>query len=64
MNRATRFAAYALVVVSVAACSSSPMGPDSAARCDAKSAKCINSDFVNPHIDFVNPHIDFVNPHI
>lgn len=64
MNRATRLAAYLLVVAGLAACSSSPMGPEGSARCDAKSAKCINPDFVNPHVDFVNPHIDFVNPHV
>ncbi|MBK6307536.1 MAG: hypothetical protein IPF87_11975 [Gemmatimonadetes bacterium] len=64
MNRATRFAAYLVVAASLAACSSSPMGPEGAARCDAKSAQCVNPDFVNPHVDFVNPHVDFVNPHV
>ncbi len=64
MTRATRFAAYIIAAASLAACSSSPMGPDSAAKCNAKTGACVNADFVNPHVDFVNPHIDFVNPHV
>jgi len=57
MNRALRFATYVLVAAGIAACSSSPTGPEGAVRCDATSAKCVNSDFVNPHVDFVNPHV-------
>lgn len=64
MNRATRLTAYLLAAASLAACSSSPMGPAGASKCDAKSGKCVNADFVNPHVDFVNPHVDFVNPHV
>lgn len=64
MTRATRYAAYIIAAASLAACSSSPMGPDSSAKCNPKSGACVNADFVNPHVDFVNPHVDFVNPHI
>jgi len=64
MNRATRFAAYLLAAASLAACSASPMGPEGAAKCDPRSGRCINADFVNPHVDFVNPHVNFVNPHV
>jgi hypothetical protein len=64
MNRATRLAAYILAAASLAACSSSPMEPNGAVKCNPKSGKCVNADFVNPHVDFVNPHIDFVNPHV
>lgn len=64
MPRAIRVAAYLLAVATLAACSSSPMGPDGAAKCNPASDKCVNADFVNPHVDFVNPHVDFVNPHV
>ncbi|MDP1859037.1 MAG: hypothetical protein Q8K82_10215 [Gemmatimonadaceae bacterium] len=61
MNRLTRIAAYAIAAASLAACSSSPMGP-AAAKCDARSGTCANSNFVNPNVNFVNPNVNFVNP--
>ncbi|MEO6445519.1 MAG: hypothetical protein ABIZ91_00495 [Gemmatimonadaceae bacterium] len=63
MSRFTRIAAYAIAAASLAACSSSPMGP-AEAKCNVKSGACANADFVNPNVDFVNPNIDFVNPNI
>lgn len=63
MSRALRIAGYALAAASLAACSSSPMGPIEA-KCDARAAECVNADYVNPNIDYVNPNIDYVNPNV
>jgi len=63
MSRVSRTVAFTLAAASLAACSSSPMGP-AEARCDARSGVCANADYVNPNVDYVNPNIDYVNPNI
>lgn len=63
MIRALRVAVYAFAAASLAACSSSPMGPTEA-KCNARAADCVNADYVNPNVDYVNPNIDYVNPNV
>jgi hypothetical protein len=60
MPRSVRFTLFAVAAASLAACSSSPLGPakDVCRRGDS----CSTQDFVNPNADFVNPNADFVNP--
>ena len=63
MSRTTRIVAFSLVASTLAACSSNPVGP-TAARCDARTGKCANADYVNPNVDYVNPNIDYINPNV
>lgn len=56
MNRVVRFAAFVVVVLGFAACSS-PTAPG-ARKCTPKQGSaCTNVDYVNPNVDYVNPNV-------